>query len=79
MSSSVGDFLLDQDFLGALESVLHAGVSSAETSPEVGNIIQLVWHFPSRKETGLVLHTMLVEYKLLTDGCIIILTELSLV
>ena len=26
MSSSVGDFLLDQDFQGALESVLHAGV-----------------------------------------------------
>ena len=25
MSSSVGDFLLDQDFLGALESVKHAG------------------------------------------------------
>ena len=26
MSSSVGDFLLDQDFHGALESVLRAGV-----------------------------------------------------
>ena len=26
MSSSVGDYLLDQDFQGALESVLHAGV-----------------------------------------------------
>ena len=25
MSSSVGDFLLDQDFQGALESVQHAG------------------------------------------------------
>ena len=31
------------------------------------------------KKLAELLHTMLVEYKLLTDGCIVILTELSLV